>query len=462
MEKNILAQTFTPRKIFAYGLPTVCMMVFMSAYMIVDGMFVAKYLGELAFSALNIVYPVISAVLALALMLSIGSSAVIGTLMGEGKVRESREFFTQMYVIGIAVSTLCLLLTSLFPQQILALLQTSPLVFPFAEEYLVYTGYFFVFSLLQVYSQTFLVTAGKPFLGFVICFLGGCSNIFLDYLFIARLDWGIKGAAIATGIGFGIPGLFGLLYFFCNKKSSLHFVKFRWDFPKLWQSLLNGSSEGVTNLAVAIITLLFNVILQNMAGEAGVSSYTAILYIQMFQMGIYMGFSQGVSPIISFKHGAGDLPQLRLVLRFSLQFLTICSLAVVGLSVLFAEEAVGIFIPPDSETFPMATKGLLLYSLAYLFMGYNVFLSSFFTALSQGKVSAILSFTRNFFCIVLSVLTLPQVLDLEGVWLSVPVAEVLALCLGLYYFFKLGNVFQEGWSLPLPSFESVPSGGESL
>ncbi len=435
-EENILSKQFTGKQIFAYALPTVFMMVFMSAYMIVDGMFVAKYVNEFAFSAINIVYPVISAVLAMGLMLAIGANAVLGKLLGEDKGQEARAFFTQVYVVGIGLGTLCMLVSVYFVEEILVLLQTSEVLFPYARDYLLYTGYFFVFSTLQVFAQCFMVTAGKPLLGFGICFMGGLCNIFLDYLFIAQWQLGIKGAALATGIGYGVPGLFALVYFALRKDSPLHFVKFTWDTPKLLQSLSNGSSEGVTNLAVALITLLFNVILLDMAGESGVSSYTAILYIQMFQMGIYSGFSQGVAPIISFKYGAKDTEQLQTVVKFSLGFLALCSLLVVGFSFVFAEEAVGIFIPPDSETFPMAKRGLLLYSTAYLFMGWNVFFSAYFTALSQGKISAILSFTRNFFCIVVAVVTLPQILHLDGVWLSVPVAELFALVMGLYYFKK--------------------------
>ncbi|MFI3253783.1 MAG: MATE family efflux transporter [Eubacteriales bacterium] len=436
MTENKLATQFTGKSIFAYALPTMVMMVFMSLYMMIDGMFVAKYVDEFAFSALNIVYPVISIVLALGLMLSIGASAVIGTLMGEGKEGKAREFFTQIYLVGILLGSVCLLLTQVFVDEILLLLQASALLYPYAKEYLIFTGYFFIFSTLQVFAQTFFITAGKPLLGTVVCVLGGCTNIFLDWLFIAKLGWGIAGAGIATGIGFGVPGLFSLVYFGLNRKSSLYFVPFHWDMPNFILTCSNGMSECVTNLSVAMTTFLFNVILQRLVGEAGVSSITAILYIQMFQMGVYTGFSLGVSPILSYKFGAKDWSQLKKVVQSSFVILGICSFLVVSLSFLFAEEAIAIFIPKESDTFPLAKRGLLLYTLAYIFMGFNVFFSSFFTALSNGKVSALLSLTRNFCFIVLGLLVLPEIFHTDGVWIAVPIAEFLSFLMGGYFFRK--------------------------
>ncbi len=442
MTENKLATQFTGKTILAYAFPTMVMMVFMSLYMMVDGMFVARYVNELAFSALNIVYPIISIVLALGLMLSIGASAVIGALMGEGKEAKAREFFTQIYAVGIVLGILCLVITHVFVDEILVLLQTSDLLYDYSKEYLIFTGYFFVFSTLQVFAQTFFITAGKPLLGTVVCILGGCTNIFLDWLFIAELNWGIRGAGLATGIGFGVPGLFSLVYFGFNRKSPLYFVKFSWDMPNFILTCSNGMSECVTNLSVAMTTFLFNVILQNLVGEAGVSSITAILYIQMFQMGVYTGFSLGVSPILSYKFGAKDNDQMKQVVHSSFLIIGICSLLVVSLSFLFAEEAISIFIPKESDTFALAKRGLLLYTLAYIFMGFNVFFSSLFTALSNGKVSALLSLTRNFGLIVVALLTLPHFFHTDGVWIAVPIAELLSFIMGLYFFRKYRNHYE--------------------
>lgn len=443
-EENKLALVKSPLGICLYALPTVFTMVFMALYMIIDGMFVAKYVNEYAFSALNMAYPVISAVVALGLMFAMGASAVLGKMLGEGKETQARSFLSQIYLVGIVVAGVISLITLCFTKEILLLLQTTELLMAHAEDYLRVYGYFFVFSMLQIFAQCFLVTAGKPTLGFVACFLGGLTNIFLDYLFIARWQWGVSGAGYATGIGLAVPSIFALIYFFCAKNNPLRFGKITWHPRDLGQACHNGMSELVTNLSVSITTLLFNVILLHYAGEAGVASITAILYIQMFQMGVYTGFSFGVAPLISFHYGAGNSGQLSKIIHISLWVTGISSLLVVGLSYLFADQALQIFIPSDSPTYAMAKEGVQLYTLAYCCMGFNVFLSSMFTALSNGKVSAILSCTRNFLFIVVFLIVLPQIFKLQGVWLAVPLAELCALVMGIYFYVKMKKIYGYG------------------
>lgn len=441
MDDHQLSKQFTPGSVITYALPTVFTMLFMALYMMVDGIFVARFVNEDAFTAINIVYPLISGVLALGLMLSMGSSAVIGKLLGEGEEATARSFFTQIYGVGIALGGLASALCLLFPHQLLTWLQASDVLYDYAKDYLFFTALFFVPSILQVYTQSFFITNGKPMLGFGACFLGGVTNIVLDYLFIGVMDLGIAGAGLATGIGYAVPGLFGLVYFALSRRSTLHFVKFRWDWDNLLQSCGNGMSEFVTNLAVAITTFLFNVILLDLEGEAGVAAITAILYVQMFQMAVYIGFSFGVAPVVSYKYGAQDWPQLQKIVRVSFVTLGISSLGVIAFSYLAGETAIGIFIPPTSDTFPLAKRGLLIYSMGYLFMGINVFMSSFFTALSNGRVSATLSCSRTLVFIVVCLFTLPQFLGTDGVWLAVPIAELLSFFLSVYYFKKYQSTY---------------------
>ncbi len=460
MKENQLAGQFSPGKILLYALPTICTMLFMAIYMMVDGIFVAHYVNELAFTAINIAYPAISLVMALGLMLAMGSSAVIGKLLGEGKEAQARRFFTLIYLVGVGLGGCVTLVVRTFPHQILLMLNTTEILYPYAWDYLTHYAWFFVPLILQVFTQTFFVTAGRPMLGFGLCFLGGATNIFLDWLFIGVLDWGIAGAPLATGVGYAVPGLVGVLYFACARKSTLHFTKCTWDWPNLSQSLGNGMSEFVVNIADAISTLLFNVILLRLAGEAGVAAITAILYIQMFQMAVYSGYSFGVAPLVSYKYGAQDWGQLKQIVQVSFAFLTLASLTVIALSYLFAEEAITVFISAESDTFALAKRGLQLYSIGYLFKGINLFMSAFFTALSNGKVSAILSCSRTFVFLVAALFTLPVVWKTDGVWLAVPVAECLAFLLSLYFFRKYRPVYHywgEEKELPTDSVKSSQS-----
>lgn len=439
MTENQLSKQFTPLGVFLYALPTIFTMVFMAAYMIVDGIIVAMYVDEYAFSALNIAYPVISAVVALGLMLSMGSSAIIGKFMGEGKEEEARRFFSQVYALGIILGLSISATVFFFMDEILALLKCNDVLLPYTRDYLLNYSYFFTLNILQIFAQTYLVTCGKPILGFVTCLLGGLGNIVFDYLFIAIMGMGVEGASFGTALGNAIPALFALGYFLLNRKNSLYFVKFKWNFKLVGESCVNGSSELVTNLAMSITTYLFNIIMLDWAGEVGVASITTVLYIQMFQMGVYTGYSFGVAPLISYKYGAEDHTQLKMMVRVSNIIMLVSSVIVVILSYAFADEAIALFIPQDSHTFTMAKEGLMIYSVCYIFMGCNVFMSSLFTALSNGKISAILSCTRTLVLLVGFLLILPRIFGLDGVWMAVPLAELCSLFLAIYFLRKYKN-----------------------
>ncbi len=436
MKKNILSQEFDKHSLIKYALPTIIMMVFMSTYSVVDGVFVARFINEDALSAVNIVYPIINFVTALALMLATGANAIIARLMGERKNKEAKEFLTVIYIIGIIFGIILSIIILLFSKTILNLLGTNDILYAYANDYLVSLSLFFTMLFLQIFTQLFFVAAGKPSLGFISCLLGGIANIILDYVFIVVFDLGIRGAGLATGVGFTIPGLIGILYFSFNKKSTLHFTKPKLDMKKLIQSLYNGMSEFVGNISTAITTLCFNIILLKIAGIAGIASISVILYIQMIQTAIYIGFSIGVSPIISYKFGEQNYWQLKKIIKISFIFIGIISLVTILLSVIFADKAVSIFISSESKTFAMAKKGLIIFSLAYAFMGFNIFTSAMFTALSNGKVSAILSISRSLVFVLASLLILPHILGINGVWLAIPLAELLAIFLAIKFYKK--------------------------
>ncbi len=432
MDNNTLAKQFNGTGLIKYAVPTVVMMVFMSVYGIVDGIFVANFVNEHALAATNIIMPLVGVFLALGLMVATGSNALIARLLGVGDHKKAREIFSFIYLFGTILGIVFTLIAFVFADDLVRMIGASDILFPYAKSYLVTIMPFATFGMLQVFTQSFFVTIGKPILGFVSCVLGGVANIVFDYVFIVPMDLGIVGAALATGIGFSIPGLFGVIYFAVNKKSDLYFVKPKCEIREFFKCMHNGLSEFVTSISSSITMLLCNIILMNIAGENGVAAITVIMYIHAIQSAVYMGYAMGVSPIISYKYGSGDKNQLHLVNKLSLIFIAVLSVIVVSLSLIFAEQAAGLFISETSETFSMVVDGLRIYAVGFIFIGFNIYGSSMFTALSNGTVSAFISFMRTLVFIVIALLVLPIFLGVNGVWIAVPLAEILAIFITIW------------------------------
>ncbi len=443
MKNNPLAKKFSFKQLIKYTLPSVLMMVFMSTYTIVDGIFVSNYVGEQALAAINLVIPVVSVVMAVSLMFATGGNAIIARYMGEGRNQEANSFLTVLYIIGGILGIIATIIIQLYPDFILNMLGTSDALYDFAKSYLLSISLFVTPIIYLVFIQSFLVTAGKPGLGFIICLFGGITNMILDYIFIAPeiMDLSIAGAGLATGVGNALPGIFGLLYFIFTRSGNLHFTKPKFKLKTLFLSMYNGSSELVGSLSGAITMLMFNIIMLKIAGESGLAAISTILYIQQFQTAIYFGFTLGVSPIIAYKYGQGNKDGLHKIVRQSLIFISVISASVIILSLVFANNAIAIFITPTSDTFTIAKTGLLLFLPSYIFMGFNVLFSSLFTALSNGKVSAIISVMRSLVFIVLMLIVLPKILGITGVWLAIPVAECLSIIVALYYYKKNKSVY---------------------
>ena len=438
MKNNVLSTHFDIKSLLSYACPTVLMMVFMSTYTIVDGIFVANLVGENALAAVNLVVPLFNVMMAVSLMLGTGGVAVMGKLMGENQYEKARGFLTTIYIVGGGLGVILTLSGYLFSKQIVLMLGASGALLPYSQQYFMSIIPFTVGIFFQVFVQTFFVTAGKPGLGFGVCLLGGLTNIVLDYIFISPniCNMGIAGAGFATGIGNTVPGVFGLIYFTIHKKGTLHFSKPMWDIKFIFQSMYNGSSEMVSNLSIAITTFLFNIMMLKFIGKEGVVAISVILYVQMFQMAVYLGYSMGIAPILSYKYGEKNHKQLTDIIKISFQIIVGVSIAVVILSLLFANLAISIFISRESSTFGLAKEGFIIYSIAYLFMGLNIFTSSMFTAFSNGKVSAILSMCRTLVFTIISLIVFPQLFGITGIWVAVPVAELLTVLLSIYYYKK--------------------------
>ena len=414
------------------------MMVFMSLYTIIDGIFVSRFVGSEALSAINIVFPVLNVLIAVGIMLASGGSAVIAKKFGENKSEEARRNFSMIVFIGVLFGIAALILGNLAITLIVHMLGSTPLIEEECVTYLSISLYFSPACMLQMLFQTFFVTAGKPHMGLAITICGGITNAVLDYVFMGPLHMGIAGAALATGLGQMIPAVIGLFYFF--------FVKPAFDMKVLKDSCLNGSSEMVTNLSNAVVTYLFNIIMLDLMGEKGVAAITIVLYGQFLFNALYMGFSMGVAPVFSFNYGRKNTKLLKRIYKICVLFIVISSIIITAMALVGSDFIVAIFTPRHTETFAIAVGGFFLFSFNYLFAGINIFASSMFTAFSDGiilsGISAIISFLRTFGFLVACILLLPKALGDSGVWLAVPVAECLTVFISVWFFWKKRKVYQ--------------------
>lgn len=422
---NILARKFSFSSLLVFALPNIIMMISLSMYIIIDGMFVSRLIGTTALSAVNMFYPAICFEMAVAIMLATGGSAIIARKMGEGNLQEARGSFSFLIAVELVIGIAIALFGNLFASEILGFLGAAsvqaPLSIPYAKVIFTFAPAFF----LQTAFQTFFVTAAKPTLGLFVTVLAGVTNIVLDYIFMAPLHMGIAGAAIATGIGYCIPAAVGMIYFLTTRKNSLHFVRVRFERSVLLKACGNGSSEMVTNLANAVTTLLFNYTLLQFYGEDGVASITIILYVQYIFTALYFGYSNGIAPIISYKFGNNDTAQLRCIFKSSLVFLLIAALVTNALLHLTIKDALTIFTPAHSAVYEITLHGFMSYSMAFAVMGLGIFSSAMFTAFSDGRTSAIISFSRTFIFLIGMICILPHILGEAGVWIAVPAAEIL-------------------------------------
>ena len=441
MHDNALAKRFTPASLLRFAAPNIGMMIFLSLYTIVDGIFISRLVGTLALSAVNMSYPVTSVQLAVGIMMGTGGSAIIARKLGEGRPVEARSDFTLLSLLSALIGLLFPLFGLPFLRPIMHLLGTSVAQM---DDCMIYTRILLLFApmlFLQTVFQSYFITAGKPMLGLVVTVLGGVANMVLDYVFMGPLQMGVAGAAIATGIGYTIPAVVGLVYFTFARKGSLYWTRFHFSLHTVLHTMGNGSSEMVTNIAVAVTTYLFNLIFLYYWAEDGVAAITIIQYYQFVFSAAFLGFSMGVAPVISFKYGANDREQLQKIIRYSLIFVLVCSAGMFALSKLSIAATLTIFVTADSPVFDIALDGFQLYAPAFLLMGISIFASAMFSAFSNGMVSAIISFSRTFLFLVGLMLFLPAAMGKLGIWLAVPAAELLGVLVSAGFLVWGGSIY---------------------
>ena len=442
MEKeNAYHKPVTLKNILSFAVPTIAMSLFMSFYTMVDGLFVSNLIGSSALSAINLTAPVIQLVTAVSTMLATGGSAVIMKKMGEGKRREAREDFTLLILVNVLAGAAMCALGYLITGRLFGAMDLTPEAAGYCVDYLSRYLLFTVPILLMNNFTLYMIASEKAGLSLLCTVAGGVLNIVLDYVFIAVCGLGIGGAAIATGLGYSVTAAAGL-FVFSRKKSLLHFTRPALRPRVLLDAASNGCSEMATALVTGIVTMMFNWTMLRYVGEDGVAAVTIIMYVLMFASSLYTGYSYGVAPMLSYYWGERNHEKLKKLVSVSLRIILVISLTTAAFSYAATEPLVSIFARPDDPVYGLAVAGNRLCTLALLFIGFNIFASGMFTALSNGVVSAVLAFSRSFVFMLLTMLTLPALLGVAGVWLATPAAELMALALSAWMFFRYRGRYQ--------------------
>lgn len=431
-----LSDHFTTLRLLRFVFPSIIMMIFTSIYGVVDGLFVSNYVGKTPFAAVNLIMPFLMIMGAVGFMFGTGGSAVVSQALGEGKPDKANQYFSMMVYVVIGSGAVLTLAGLVLLRPIAAAFGASGTML----DYCVVYGRIILCTLtafmLQNVFQSFLVTAERPQLGLAVTVAAGVTNMLLDFLFIAVLGWGIVGAAAATAVSQLIGGLVPLVYFARPNTSRLALVKTSLNMRILGKTCINGSSELMTNISMSLVNILYNFQLMRYIGEDGVAAYGIIMYVSFIFAAIFIGYSIGSAPIIGYHYGAGNHEELKGLLRKSLCLVTLWNIALTALAVLTAQPLAKVFVGYDDGLSALTARALALYSLSFLFMGYNIFGSAFFTALGNGVASAAISFLRTLLFQVAAVLLLPLLLGIDGIWLAIVAAELLALIVTAFFFVR--------------------------
>ncbi len=419
-----------PKGFLKFVIPSVLSMVFMALYTIIDGIFVAHYSGTNALAAINIVLPLFSLAGGLGIMSASGGSALVGIALGAGQKEKANQLFSMILgattVLGIALSVV----TLLFLKPLLMLLGATPRLMADASIYGTMIALMIPVFIVKVLLEFFMRIDGQPNLSLVLSISGGVINMALDYLFMAIYGWGILGAALATAIGSVFSMGIGVWYFIT--KSNLRYHSTKWSLKTLWAVCFNGSSEMLTELSTGLTTFLFNVSALKMAGEEGLAALSVVMYTHFLLMSVCLGFSSGVAPLVSYAHGANEKDTMKKLSQRSLKYIALLSITMTLMAFFKSDMLTQLFIREEGIVFTMTTQAIQWFSLAFIFMGTNIFVSAKYTALNQGLKSAGVAFLRSLLGPVLGISLLPIILGIKGLWLVVPFAEGLTFMAVIY------------------------------
>lgn len=421
-----LSDHFSYRRLLSFCLSPIIMMVFTSIYGVVDGLFVSNFVGKVPFAAINLVMPFIMILGGVGFMVGTGGSALVAKTLGEGNREQANRYFTMMIWLTVILGVVLSVVGIVFMRPISRLLGATD---DMLEDCVAYgrtlMGFNTAFMLQNVF-QTFLVTAEKPKIGLLATVSAGVTNMALDALFIAGFGWKVEGAAVATGLSNCIGGLLPLIYFLRPNKSLLRLTKTRLEIKALLKACANGSSELMSNISGSLVSMLYNFQLLRFAGEDGVAAYGVLMYIQFIFIAVFIGYVIGTAPVVGYHYGAQNHEELRNVRRKSTVLMGAAGIIMMVLAQCLAAPLAKLFVGYDQGLFDMTRHAFFIFSFSFLLAGFNIFTSSFFTALNNGAVSAAISFLRTLVFQMASVLILPVFFDLDGIWWAITVAEVFA------------------------------------
>lgn len=422
-----LSEHFTYKKLIKFTIPTIIMMIFTSIYGVVDGIFVSNCVGSDAFAAVNLIMPAIMILGTLGFMMGTGGSALVSKTIGEGKKEKANGYFSMLNYFLVIVGFILTIVGLIFIRPISKLLGAEGDMLEYCVTYSRVLLVSLIPFLLQNSFQSFLVVAEKPQMGLKISIMAGITNMILDFLFIYIFKWGVFGAAFATALSQVVGGMIPLVYFIRKNDTPLRITKAKFDKKALLQTCINGSSEMLTNVSTSLVNMLYNMQLMKFAGADGVVAYGVIMYISFIFSGTYIGYSIGSAPIISYHYGAENKEELKTLLKQSIILLGITSVVMTICAEILAKLLASVFVSYDNNLLEMTTNAIRIFSLSFIISGFNIFASSFFTALNNGLVSAMISFVRTLVFQVIVILVLPILFGLNGIWFAVVVAEILAL-----------------------------------
>lgn len=431
-----LSDHFTYSKLLRFVFPSIIMMVFTSIYGVVDGLFVSNFAGKTAFASINLVMPFVMILGGIGFMIGTGGTALVSKVLGEGKKEKANEIFTMMIIFTLLLGALLSVIGVI----------SMPLVAKFlgaTEEMMadcviygrIVTGFTVAFMLQNVF-QSFLIAAEKPKLGLLATVLAGITNMALDAIFIIVFKWGVAGAAIATGLSQCVGGIFPLIYFLRKNSSLLRLTKTKLEIKPILNACGNGSSELMSNISSSVVSMIYNFQLMKYVGEDGVSAYGVLMYVQFIFVAIYIGYAIGCAPITGYHFGARNHNELKNMLRKSSFLSAVSGVVLTILAIALSSPLAKIFVGYDEELYELTRHAFRLFAYSFLLAGFNIFTSSFFTALNNGAVSAAISFMRTLIFQTSSVLILPIFLGVDGIWWAITVAEFFAFILSLIFLFS--------------------------
>ena len=429
-----LSDHFTYRKLLRFTIPSIAMMIITSIYGVVDGLFVSNVVGAEAFAAVNLIMPFAMIFASVSFMLSTGGSALVGKIIGEGNVEKGNQIFSMLVYLIVGIGILFGIFGIVFLEPIAIMIGATEELLQYSIPYGTILFISLPFFMLQTTFQVFFVVAEKPHMGLIISIAAGLTNVFLDFLFIYFFRWGVTGAAAATAMSEIVGGMIPFIYFLRKNTSTLRLVRPKWNGKAVIKSATNGASEMLTNLSMSLVSVLYNFQLIKIAGADGVAAYGVIMYVTFIFSGIFIGYSIGSAPLMSFNYGARNSQELKNLFKKSLILIGLASLVLVLIAEFLATPLARIFVGYDLELLIITSRALKLFSLSFLFSGINMFASSFFTALSNGFVSALISILRTLVFQVIMIFLLPLLFGLDGIWLAVVVAELLTLFFTVFAF----------------------------